>query len=310
MKRGSAVSNDNYAQRMDRVSGERSNLAQDVVTTVATVGVIAAGVALLEVALIPGMVIGGAAVLAPRLFPKSSLFPKSLSKSLSLPGLRRRLKPLLDFSPPIAPKASLPKAYLQSSSLQNLPVVKPPLPVQFTIKQAIAKTITYRIIVTTLDFTVNYVVIGEVATAAGLSAFALVVGPLFYLAHEAMWNRFGDADKRVDLTAYLPWRPDAETPSDEASSDEVGLLDEPPGFTISRALAKTITFRTIATTMDFTTNFVVVGDLMTALTLSASGFILGPFVYFGHEMAWDYYGSPGADAPEPEAPTLLLPAPG
>ena len=36
-------------------------------TTVATVGVIAAGIALLEVALVPGMIIGGAAVLARRL---------------------------------------------------------------------------------------------------------------------------------------------------------------------------------------------------------------------------------------------------
>jgi uncharacterized membrane protein len=295
------VSNDNNAYRTDRVSGDRSSLTQDVVTTVATIGVIVAGVALLEVALIPGMVIGGAAVLAPRILPKSL----TQSLSLSLPGLRRRLKPLLDFSPPIASKASLPKASLQKSSLTGLPVVKPALPVQFTIKQAIAKTITYRIIVTTLDFTVNYIVIGEVATAAGLSAFALVVGPLFYLAHEALWNRFGDADKRVDLTAYLPWRPDAKLPSDETA-----LLNEQAGFTISRALAKTITFRTIATTMDFATNFVVVGDLVTAVTLSASGFILGPFVYFGHEMVWDYYGSPSARMPEPEAPMILLPAPG
>jgi uncharacterized membrane protein len=282
------VSNDNNAQRINRVAGDRSSPTRDVVTTVATVGVIAAGVALLEVALIPGMVLGGAAVLAPGLLPKS----------LSLRGLRRRLKPLLDFSPPVASKTPL------KASPQNLPAVNAPLPVQFTIKQAIAKTITYRIIVTTLDFTVNYIVIGEVATAAGLSAFALVVGPLFYLAHEAMWNRFGDADKRVDLTAYLPWRLNAKTPSDEASSGEQ------PGFTISRALAKTITFRTIATTMDFTTNFVVVGDLVTALTLSASGFILGPFVYFGHEMVWDYYGSPGVRTGETEAPALLLPAPG
>jgi uncharacterized membrane protein len=293
------VSNDNSAQRVDRVTGDRSSLTQDVVTTVATVGVIAAGVALLEVALIPGMVLGGAAVLAP------SLLPKSVTESLSMRGLRRRLKPLLDFSPPVASKASLPKV-----SGQNLPVAKSALPVQFTIKQAIAKTITYRIIVTTLDFTVNYVVIGEVATAAGLSAFALVVGPLFYLAHEAMWNRFGDADKRVDLTAYLPWRLNAKTPSDEAGLSDEASSGERPGFTISRALAKTITFRTIATTMDFTTNFVVVGDLVTALTLSASGFILGPFVYFGHEMVWDYYGSPGARTGETVAPAILLPAPG
>ena len=96
------MSNDNNAQRTDRVTGNRSNLTQDVVTTVATVGVIAAGVALLEVALIPGMVLGGAAVLAP------GLLPKSVTESLSLRGLRRRLKPLLDFSPPVASKASLP----------------------------------------------------------------------------------------------------------------------------------------------------------------------------------------------------------
>jgi uncharacterized membrane protein len=35
----------------------------------------------------------------------------------------------------------------------------------------------------------------------------------------------------------------------------------------------------------------VVGDVATAATLSAFGFVLGPFVYFGHEKAWDYYGS-------------------
>ena len=54
------MSNDNNAPRIDRATGNRSSLTQDIVTTVATVGVIAAGAALLEVALIPGMVLGGA----------------------------------------------------------------------------------------------------------------------------------------------------------------------------------------------------------------------------------------------------------
>ncbi len=49
----------------------------DFVTVAATIGVIAAGVALFEVALIPGMAIGAAAVLAPKYVPK----------------LRRRLRP-------------------------------------------------------------------------------------------------------------------------------------------------------------------------------------------------------------------------
>jgi uncharacterized membrane protein len=249
----------------------------------ATIGVIAAGVALFEVALIPGMLIGGAAVLAPKY-----LAPKYL------PKLRRRLQPL--FNSTVRPRTE-PVFPLPGRTDVKAPLA---IPNRFAIKQAIAKTITFRIIVTTLDFTVNYVVIGELATAAGLSAFALIVGPLFYLAHETAWNCFGASDKRVDLTVLLPpLRPDAKAP-----------LAARGGFTISRALAKTITFRTLATTMDFTTNYVVVGDLAMAAALSASGFILGPFVYLGHEMAWDYFGSPRERTLDLPAPANLLPAPG
>jgi uncharacterized membrane protein len=124
---------------------------------------------------------------------------------------------------------------------------------------------------------------------------ALVAGPLFYLAHETAWNYFCDAEKRVDLTVLVSQRPEGEETPDTRR-----------GFTISRALAKTITYRTIATAVDFTTNFVVVGDLATAAALSASGFILGPFVYLGHEMVWDRYGSPTLRAPDlPALPKLL-----
>jgi hypothetical protein len=44
-----------------------------VVGTVATLGAVAAGVAIVEAALIPGLLIGGAAVLAPRLLPRDLL---------------------------------------------------------------------------------------------------------------------------------------------------------------------------------------------------------------------------------------------
>jgi len=80
-------------------------------------------------------------------------------------------------------------------------------------------------------------------------------------------------------------------------------------LTISRALAKTITFRTIATAMDFTANYVVVGDLATAVGLSAFAFVVGPFVYLGHEKLWDYYGSPRDRTLDLPAATNLLPAP-
>ena len=140
---------------------------------------VVAGAALVEVALIPGVVIGGAAVLAPRYLPK----------------LRRSLAPLLNPGKPAKPQARTARApqaqSAQAQSALKLPVA---IPGRLGITQAVAKTITFRIIVTALDFTSNLVVLGEVATAAGLSGFAMVAGPLFYLAHETVWNYYGPSE--------------------------------------------------------------------------------------------------------------------
>jgi uncharacterized membrane protein len=166
------------------------------------------------------------------------------------------------------------------------------------IGQAVAKTITFRVIVTTLDFTSNYIVIGELTTAAGLSTFSFIVGPLFYLGHEAVWNYLGpDENAAVDFKVPLPQWVGAK------KGDQVG-------FTVSRAVAKTVTFRTIATIIDFTTIYVVVRNVATAAGLSAFAFVVGPFVYLGHEKLWDYYTSPKEQTPEATEPVKLLAAPG
>jgi uncharacterized membrane protein len=234
-----------------------------------TVGLSAvAAAALFEAALIPGIVIAGAAVLAPRVLP------------------RLRLRPA---DGEIAPRRIEPKAPLPDQSEVEEP---PAIASGLALKQALAKTITFRIIGTSLDFTTNYVVLGEFAAAAGLSTVALVVGPLFYFVHETAWNYYsGPAEASIDLTAP---RPDA--------------TDGPQGGKISRALAKTITFRTIGTAIDFTTNYVVVADIATAAGLSAFAFVLGPFVYFGHERVWDYFSGPGERPLDVPPPTNRVPA--
>ncbi len=270
---------------MPAQAGRKARAAPGFVTGAATIGVIAAGVALFEAALIPGIVIGGAAVLVPKYLPR----------------LRQRLQPLFGSTTRPGSKPKVP------ASDQPGAKASPAAPPRFAIKQAVAKTITYRIIVTTLDFSANYVVIGELATAAGLSAFALVAGPVFYLTHETAWNYFGPPANNtvgrwgtaIELPRLLSSRRDPKTPSAGRH-----------GLTISRPLAKTVTFRTIATAMDFTTTYVVVGDLATAAILSAFGFVLGPFVYLGHEMAWDRYGSPKELARDPPMTAALVPAPG
>ena len=217
-----------------------------------------AGAALFETALIPGILIGGAAVLAPRL--------GRLVVRRAVRSARRR--------PATAPRHT----GLVTAANALLP--------RFVLGQAVAKTITYRIIVTTLDFSTNYLVIGELATAAGLSTFNLVAGPLFYFGHEAAWNYLG-AREEVDLAALTSSEPRAGQGGD---------------LTISRALAKTVTFRTLATVMDVATNYVVVADVASAVLLSATGFVLGPFVYYGHERAWEYLGpSTKRRLPQPSA---------
>lgn len=211
---------------------------------------------------------------------------------LAVPRLRRGLKPLFTSTVGRPTERAAPPPDRQD--VEAPPAVLPGL----GIKRAIAKTITFRIIVTTLDFTSNLVVIGELATAAGLSTANLIVGPVFYLVHETAWNYLGPRGAVVDLRGVLPLRPDPEAPPAGEG-----------GFTISQALAKTITFRTIATAVDFTMNYVVVGDVAVAVGLSAFAFVVGPFVYLGHEKAWDYYDPPEQREHDLPEPTKLLPAP-
>jgi len=54
---------------------------------------------------------------------------------------------------------------------------------------------------------------------------------------------------------------------------------------------------------EFTTNFLVVGDVATAATLTAFGFVLGPFIYLGHEKVWEL-----VDAPKSQEPRRLAQA--
>jgi uncharacterized membrane protein len=248
--------------------------------TIAVGLTVLAAAAVVEAALVPGLIIGGGAVLA----------------SAYVPGLRRKLPSFLT------------SAVRQATGFANAAMgattgaatgttaanAKTNLPARLKIKRAVAKTITFRIIVTTLDFTSNLIVIGEVGTAAGLSSIALVTGPLFYLAHEGAWNYLG---------------PHGDTVRVGASASQGGDAAPTGGFTMSRALAKTVTFRTAATIMDFSVTYIVVRDLAIAAGLSAFGFVVGPFVYYGHEKLWDRFFPEEQQPLALPPPAKLLPAP-
>ena len=208
----------------------------DLVAVATTTGVVAAGLALLEVAIVPGLIVGATAALVPRLLSRRS---PARRHSKSMPAASRSALPA-----PV--QRLLPTKLVDLAHLQ--------------VSRSVVKTVTFRTIVTSLDFTGNYLILGELGMAAGLSAISIVGGPLFYFAHESSWN-------------YLMG---------------TGRLPLPRGTSSTNpALAKTITYRTAATLVEFTTNYVVVRDLGTAALLSSVGFFLGPFVYYGHERAWE-----------------------
>jgi uncharacterized membrane protein len=248
--------------------------------TIAVGLTVLAAAAVVEAALVPGLIIGGGAVLA----------------SAYVPGLRRKLPSLLTSAVRQATGFATAAVGATTGAATGAAAAnaKTNLPARLKIKRAVAKTITFRIIVTTLDFTSNLIVIGELGTAAGLSSFALVAGPLFYLAHEGAWNYLGPPGDTVRIGSPLPRDGDTAVPG---------------GFTMSRALAKTITFRTVATIMDFSVTYIVVQDLAIAAGLSAFGFVVGPFVYFGHERLWDRFFPEEAHPLALPPPQKLLPAP-
>jgi uncharacterized membrane protein len=234
---------------------------------VALLGAVAAGAAIVEAALIPGLLIGGAAVLAPRLLPRDTLS-----------GLRDRLRR-------IAPSPASAARGAQAPASGG--------PASFDTWRAVFKTLTYRAIVTTVDFGANYFVIGELATAAGLSSLSLVGGPIAYFTHEAAWHFFGPASAR--------------NPNPLEATVEVPIPRTAKGVKVSRAFAKTVTYEVVTGASEFGANYLFVRDLAAAAGLTVFSMAIAPLVYYVHEKGWDYYDAKKARSPA--APALKqLPA--
>jgi uncharacterized membrane protein len=257
-----------------------SILGPGAVGKVATLGAVAAGAAIFEAALIPGLLIGGAAMLAPRLLRRGVLS-----------GLGDRLRRT---APSPKPEPSTPPAHAAESPQSNEPA-------PFDTWRAVVKTLTYRVMVTTADFGANYFVIGELSTAAGLSGLSLVAGPIAYFAHEAVWHYYGPASARHadphEAAVHVP------IPGVGAiAGEQNGRI---AGIRVSRALAKTITYEGVTAVSEFSVNYLFVRDLVAAAGLTAFSVAIAPVVYYVHEKAWDYYDATKARAPAAQAPKLL-----
>jgi uncharacterized membrane protein len=243
-------------------------LGPGVVGSVAALGVVAAGVAIFEAALIPGLLIGGAAVLVPRLLPRDVL---------------RRVRALRIALPRIA------SSPVSAPSAQAAPDER----ASFDTWRAVVKTFSYRAIVTTVDFGANYFVLGELTAAASLSGLSLVAGPIAYFAHEAVWHHYGPASARHGN----PFAASVHVPIPGVTAGEKNGQTRFANVEVSRAFAKTVTYEVVTGVSEFGANYFFVRDLAAAAGLTAFSMVIAPFVYYLHEKGWDYCEANGARLP-------------
>jgi uncharacterized membrane protein len=154
---------------------------------------------------------------------------------------------------------------------------------------------------TTVDFGANYFVIGELATAAGLSSLSLVAGPIAYFAHEAAWHYYGPASARHPN----PLRATVNLPIPGAVEGQENGGTRFASVKVSRALAKTITYEGVTAVSEFGVNYLFIRDLAAAAGLAAFSIVISPFVYYVHEKAWDYYDATKTRSPAASALKLL-----
>jgi uncharacterized membrane protein len=239
----------------------RSAVRPRIVGTVAALGAVAAGAAIVEAALIPGLLIGGAAVLAPRLLRREILS-----------GLGDGLRRIALSAVPSAPPTHSAETAASTT------------PASFDTRRAVVKTFTYRVIVTTVDFGANFFVLGEPVTAVGLSSLSLVAGPIAYFAHEAAWYYYGPESARHSN----PLRATVHVSIPGAQGEDKGRTHF-ASVDVSRAFAKTVTYEGVTAVSEFVVNYLFVRNLAAAAGLTAFSIVIAPLVYYMHEKAWDYY---------------------
>jgi uncharacterized membrane protein len=257
---------------VDAADQDRSSvLGRGVVASVATLGVVAAGVAIFETALIPGLLIDGAAVLVPRLLPRDLLRRVRAPRIASSWITRSKTAPSEIASSPVP-----------ASSAQAAPDER----ASFDTWHAVAKTFTYRAIVTTVDFGANYFVLGELTAAVSLSGLSLVAGPIAYFAHEAIWHHYGPASVRAGVHVPIPGVTAGEKNGRFANIE------------VSRAFAKTVTYEVVTGVSEFGANYFFVRDLVATAGLTAFSMVIAPLVYYLHEKGWEYYEAEKAPSPD------------
>jgi uncharacterized membrane protein len=142
------------------------------------------------------------------------------------------------------------------------------------VPQTALKTVLFHTVATTVTLGVGYVFVQKAALAATLAGIWFVAGPAIYFGHESGWNYFTGPVGGIGGTG----------------APTVTLrLGPHRRVKLSRAVAKTATWRSITAVTDFTTSFLVTGNPVVAAGYTAASAVVGTGLYYGYEQLWQAY---------------------
>lgn len=127
--------------------------------------------------------------------------------------------------------------------------------------RSLAKTLSWRVILTMSHFINGFIVTGSIASAAAIAGLSAVINSVLYWAHERCWN-------------YAQWN--------RQGKDGLMFVDGQP-----RTISKIITWRAVITGSNFVIPWFLTGSLGQAAAFMTIAIVVNIAIFYFHERIWN-----------------------
>jgi uncharacterized membrane protein len=127
--------------------------------------------------------------------------------------------------------------------------------------RTLAKTLSWRIILTVSHFINGFIVTGSLASAAAIAGLSAVINSVLYWAHERIWN-------------WAQWN--------RKPKDGLMFLDGQP-----RTISKIISWRAVITGSNFVVPWILTGSLGQAAAFMSIAIVVNIAIFYFHERVWN-----------------------
>ena len=127
--------------------------------------------------------------------------------------------------------------------------------------RTLAKTISWRIVLTISHVINGLIVTGSLASAAAIAGLSAIINSGLYWAHERVWN-------------WAQWN--------RKPKDGLMFLDGQP-----RTISKILTWRAVVTGSNFLVPWILTGSLGQAAAFMSIAIVINMGIFYVHERVWN-----------------------